>query len=225
MKKAIIIIPILILAGITGLLIFLGVPYDPAQSAYYHMEPPENLTRTIENSRAGNRTTYVEKSVETGGEYTLLEIELAPGGGNDPHHHSEFSEYFTAVSGTLGLWLNGEEIFLEEGESALADIGDEHAFFNPGGDTITFTVRIEPGHPGFEKSLYILYGLSNDGRVDEDGIPENIYHTAVFATLSDTGSSEVGTLLSWVIRRLAGRAQRMGIEDELIERYYLAMTE
>ena len=123
------------------------------------MEPPENLTRTIENSRAGNRTTYVEKSVETGG------------------------------------------------------------------DTITFTVRIEPGHPGFEKSLYILYGLANDGLVDEDGIPENIYHTAVFATLSDTGSSEVGSLMSWIIRRLAGRAQRMDIEDELIERYYLAMTE
>ncbi len=215
----------LVVFPIAGLRMWLGGPYDPAQSTYLDMEPPNGLVRTIVNERAGHSTTFLKKAAETGGEYTLLEIVLAPGGGNDPHYHQEFSEKFKAVSGTLGLKQKGEEVLLEPGETALAEVGDEHAFYNPGDEPITFRVRIEPGSPGFEKALYILYGLTNEGLVDEEGLPESIYHTAVFAALSDTRSHEIGAALSWLIVRLAGRAQRLGIEDELIETYYLSQVE
>ncbi len=228
MKKFLIIlfaIVLLLFVALIGLRIYLGGPYDPAQSTYLKMEPPGNLARTIVNKRAGHTTTFLKKSVETGGEYTLLEITLAPGEGNDPHYHREFSEEFTAVSGSLGLELNGKEILLEEGQTMLTEIGEEHAFFNPGNDTIIFHVRIEPGSPGFEKALYILYGITNEGLVDEQGLPENIYHTAVFAVLSDTRSHEISPVLSWLIVRLAGRAQQLGIEDELIEKYYLSQVQ
>lgn len=31
--------------------------------------------------------TFLETSEETGGEFTLIEIEVAPGGGTPPHYH------------------------------------------------------------------------------------------------------------------------------------------
>jgi quercetin dioxygenase-like cupin family protein len=224
MKKVIYIISILVIAGILGFFLYLGTPYDPERSAYLNVEPPDSVARTIYNSRAGHKTTFIKKSAETNGEYTLLEIELAPGKGNDPHYHEQFNETFTAISGTLGVELNGEKILLEEGDVVIAETGDEHTFFNPTEDTIRFEVKIEPGSPGFEKALYILYGIINDGLVDEKGIPTDLHHAAVFVALSDTRSHEIGPFMSWLISRLAGRAQRNGIEDELIERYYLGMT-
>jgi len=51
----------------------------------------------IDDLKAGKRryyhpgqkdyATFLETSKETGGERTLIEIELAPGGGNVPHYH------------------------------------------------------------------------------------------------------------------------------------------
>lgn len=47
----------------------------------------------------------------------------------------------------------------------------------------SFGVRIEPGQPGFEKSIYILFGLTKDGLVGADGLPKNPVRTAVVADL------------------------------------------
>lgn len=222
MKKIILATVIVLFLGVVIFYLSLGAPFDPEQSEYYDLVPPENLERTIYNSMAGNYTTFVKKSVETNGEYTLLEIDLEPGGENGPHYHLDFSEEFTAVSGTVGVHINGENHYLEEGESKLADTGDVHYFFNNSNEKSTFQVRIEPGSPGFEKSLYILYGLVNDGLVDEEGLPTDILHTALFAAYSDTRASGLLRVMNPIFSRLAGKAQREGIESDLIERYYLS---
>ena len=225
MKKVVIVILVLLVVLVGGFLLYMGAPYDQEKSVLHEVEVPENINRTIENHRAENRTTFLEKSDETGGEYSLLEIELGPGGENILHYHDDFTEEFTVRSGTLGLHLNGTDSLLEPGESALVERGDDHYFFNPSEeDTVRFEVKIEPGSPGFEKALYILYGIINDGLVDDDGIPENIYHTALFIELSDTRSPERSALFNWFVSRMAGRAQRNGVEEELIERYYLHNT-
>ena len=226
MKKWLLGFLVLILLFILSLIIYLGAPYNPDESTYIDAEPPNNLVRTIHNPDAGNTVTFLEKSHETDGEYTLLEIELQPGGGNTPHYHSRFSEDFTAIDGTVGIEMEGEEILLDESNSAKAEAGEVHRFFNPGEEPVMFEVLIEPGSPGFEKALYILYGLANDNLTNDDGIPHNLHHTAVFATYSDTRATGIqGMILGPIIDRLAGRAQRTGIEKDILDRYYFSMTE
>lgn len=212
--------------GIIGLFLFLGAPYDPDKSPYYDMEPPEDIQRTQDHPEIGQRTTFVKKSHETDHQYTLVEVELEPGEGNAVHYHNRFAEIFFPISGTLGVHREGEDLKVESGDSVIVESGEHHRFFNPSDDeAVTFEVRLEPGAPGFEKALYLMYGLSRDGLVDENGLPENIYHTALFVVLGDTRAPGVRSLLSPLMWRIAGRAQRQGIEEEVMESYYVNMTE
>ncbi len=224
MKKVLITVSILIVTAIAGLFFYLGAPFDAEESPYIHLDPPEDVVRTIYNSEADHYTTFLEKSADTNGEYTLLEIDLEPGGENGPHFHGQFSETFTAIEGPVGVHVNGEDHYLNDGESITADIGDIHYFFNDGAERARFQVKIEPGSPGFEKGLYILYGLINDGKAEE-GLPKNSLHTAVFVSYSDTRAPGVLRLVNPIFTRLGGRAQRTGIESELVEKYYFSMTE
>lgn len=221
MKKWIFGFLTIVIIAVISLFIYLGAPYNPNQSDYIDLQAPDHLVRTIHNPDAGNTVTFLEKSIETDGEYTLLEIDLVPNGGNLPHYHGRFTEQFTAINGTLGIELEGEEFLIEEGDSIKAGREQVHRFFNPGEETVTFQVLIEPGSPGFEKALYMLYGLA-----DDKGIPNNPHHTALFVVYSDTRATGIqGLVLGPFIERLAGRAQRENIEAELVETYYLNMTE
>lgn len=216
----------LIFIFILSIIIYLGAPYDPDKSDYFDAEPPENLVRTIHNPDAQNTVTFRKMSHETDGEYTLLEIDLSPGGGNSLHYHERFSETFTAVKGITGVEVDGEEYFLDENESIKAEAGAIHRFFNSGDESVKFEVKIEPGSPGFEKALYILYGLANDGLTNDEGTPKDINHIGIFVAYSDTrGTGLQGLILGSVINRIAGRAQRQGVEADLLERYYFGFTE
>lgn len=225
LKKFVLGLIILVIVAISGLFLSLGAPYDSEASEYYQMSHPENINRTISNSLAKNETTFLKFSEETGGEYTLLEVTLEPGGSNENHYHNKFTEEFTAVEGTLGVRVDDERIYLEPGETHLVERGSVHGFFNDTDEEITFQVKIEPGSQGFEKALYILYGLVNDGLVDENGIPTDPEHTAIFVVYSDTHAPGILGLASPLFRRLAGSAQRTGTEAELVERYFLSHTE
>ncbi len=225
-KKILIGVVVFILAFFTGLFLFLGAPYDPDKSPYFHMEPPDNIQRTQEHPYVGQRTTFLEMAHETDEEYTLLEVELEPGRGNSVHFHDRFSETFYPKSGTLGVHHDGKDMEVEVGDSVIVEPGEQHRFFNPSDDeAITFQVLIEPGSSGFEKALYILYGLGRDGKLDEDGAPESIYYTAIFMVLSDTRAPGIFSALTPLMSRIAGRAQRLGIEEELFENYYVNLTE
>lgn len=228
MKKIFLVLIVIIAVMALGVTVFiysLGAPFDPGQSAYINMTPPENLTRTIHNPTAGHVTTFVTKSHESDHEYTLLEIRLDPGGENAPHYHDSFSETFIGVEGQTGVSVNGEALYIEPGDTVVAEKGHVHYFFNDTDETVTFLVRIEPGSPGFEKALYILYGLANDGKTDEAGTPNDIFDTAIFVAYSNTRASGPLSILNPLFGRLAGKAQRDGVESRLIESYYLSMVE
>lgn len=228
MKKLFVVLILILVAlglGVTVFIYSLGAPFDSGSSPYINMTPPENLTRTIHNPIAGHFTTFVTKSYESDHKYTLLEIQLDPGGENTPHYHDSFSETFIGVEGRTGVFINGETLYLESGDVAVAETGDVHYFFNDTDETVTFQVRIEPGSPGFEKALYILYGLANDGKTDEVGTPNDILDTAIFVAYSNTRASGPLSILNPLFGRLAGKAQRDGVESQLIERYYLSAVD
>lgn len=163
--------------------------------------------------------TFLRTSEETGGELTELEIELAPGGGNPLHNHRTYSERFEVLAGTLGVQVGPARRTLSAGDSALIREGTNHRFFNPTQEPVRFRVELRPGHTGFEQSMRILYGLARDGRTNAVGMPRSLSHIAVAGEISDMGVAGVLRLLQPLLRFLAGRAKKNGIEQALLERY------
>jgi quercetin dioxygenase-like cupin family protein len=83
-------------------------------------------TEKIETLRSGKRryyplgqkdyATFLQTSEETGGERTLIEIELSPGGGNQPHYHLTYDEHFEVPEGALEVQLGKASRTLRPGE-------------------------------------------------------------------------------------------------------------
>ena len=65
--------------------------------------------------------TFLKTSEETDGEYTLIEVEVAPGGGNDPHYHKTYNEHFEVLEGTLEVLVGEETLTLGPGQRAVGE--------------------------------------------------------------------------------------------------------
>ena len=80
-------------------------------------------TRSFHHPIQRDRATFLETSEESGGEPTLAELEVAPGGGNALHRHLAFSERF---EGELTVHVDGRDLALRPGDAATAPIGSLH---------------------------------------------------------------------------------------------------
>ena len=163
--------------------------------------------------------TFLRTSEETGGQYTLVEVEVAPGGGTDLHRHLTYAERFQVLDGALTVEVGGETRTLRSGDSATAPPRSLHRFFNATPAPVRFLVELSPGSPGFEKSLMAAYGLANDGLVCASGMPRSIYHLAVILDWGDIRLPGAFTVAEPVLRFLAKRARQRGI-DRALERKY-----
>ncbi|MCA1716724.1 MAG: hypothetical protein LC781_07630 [Actinobacteria bacterium] len=82
-----------------------------------------------------------------------------------------------------------------------------------------FLCEMRPGQPGFEKTIMVGYGLARDGFTRSDGTPKSLYHMALLLDWSEIRVPGVFTILEPLMRVLAKRARRKGIDRELEERY------
>jgi quercetin dioxygenase-like cupin family protein len=186
-------------------------------------------TEKIEALKAGKRryyhpgqkdyATFLQTSEETGGERTLIEIELAPGGGNQSHYHLTYDEHFEVLEGALEVQLGTASRTLRPGEKAVAYKTVVHSFRNPTDEPATFSVELRPGHAGFEKALKVAYGLAADGLAAANGAPKNPYQLALAFEWGEGRLPGVLAILEPVFRLLAKRARRKGIDKELEARY------
>jgi mannose-6-phosphate isomerase-like protein (cupin superfamily) len=178
--------------------------------------------RVFENPKIKDKVTLLKSSQETNGAYTLLEVELEPGGGNPLHYHTSFIEEFRAVEGNLGIGLPKKQLYLKPGETTRAIPNQIHRFFNPGATPIRFEVKLIPGAAHFEKGLAIGYGLAGDGLTNKKGIPTKLDHLAVLLELTDTRlTGFIALVLPYLLRR-AKRARRKGVLIDLEKKYWLA---
>ena len=161
---------------------------------------------------------------ETNGECTLLTVSVAPGGQNAAHWNGSHSETFTAEHGKVGIYSKSTgNILLSPGESATVKAGEEHYFFHPGEEKeeVQMKIKLEPAREGFEKGLYILYGLAREGRSSNGGIPNNFLHSAVIFPMSDMWPSGLGgVLLTQAMKVFAPIARLSGMEEDLVARYW-----
>jgi mannose-6-phosphate isomerase-like protein (cupin superfamily) len=163
--------------------------------------------------------TFLETSEESGGEHTLIEIEVAPGGGNEPHYDKTYEEHFEVIEGSLEVLVGRKTRVLRPGERAVAGRNVLHRFRNPTGSPTRFLVELRPGHAGFEKAIKAGYGLAADGLTGPTGVPKNIYHLAVLLGWSEMRVPGIFTIAEPLFRLLAIRARRKGIDADLEARY------
>lgn len=183
----------------------------------------ENATgaarRRIYNPIQKDYATFLETSEETGGERSLIEVEVAPGGGTTPHYHLTYAEHFEVLEGALEVMVGGQTHTLTAGEKAVAPKNTLHSFHNATDGPTAFLVELRPGNSGFEKALRVAYGLASDGLSNSKGLPKNLYHTALLFEWGEGRMPGVFTLLEPLMRLLAKRAKRKGIDRELEARY------
>lgn len=178
------------------------------------------MKKIIKNPILGDTVTFLKLASESGNEISELEITLVPGGGNPLHYHTSYTETFTAIQGELGLELkNKRKIILKPGESRLIRIGEVHRFFNPGDREIRFKNEVRPGHTGFENALRILYGLASDGLYNEWKLPKDFRHLAICGIMSDMRLPGLMSITTPLLKFVAARARRKGIERQLLDKY------
>lgn len=179
------------------------------------------IKRVFENPLIKDKVTLLQSSAETGGLYTLLEVELAVGGGNGLHAHTSFEEEFIPIEGVLGIQLEKKNLQVQPGEKAIAPLGKWHRFYNPGDTPIRFQVKLNPSNAGFEKGLMIAYGLADDGATNKKGVPKSFTHIALLTAMTDTILPGIYSFLQPLLRWKAKKAIEKGVDQVLIKKYCL----
>ena len=174
--------------------------------------------RIFQHAKIKDVVTIVKSSEDTHGCYILLEVQLAPGGGNITHYHTSLSEEFIPIAGVLALEVNGTKMLIRPGRKAIATMGQRHRFFNPGKTIITFQVKITPGDKRCTDSLKIGYGLALDGKTTQGGIPRNINHLAFLLELSDTRFTGFLSLIQQLLLRYSKKGQKK-VREKLYRLY------
>ncbi len=175
--------------------------------------------RRIYNPVQKDYVTFLKTSADTNGEYTLVEVELADGGGVGLHYHKTYSEKFICSEGELQVKLDKSIITLQPKESSIAEPNVNHFFRNRSGKTCKFIVELRPASRGFEQSLQIGYGLARDGKVKKNGFPQDKLALAWLFDISESNLPGWMSIFEFVLRKQAKKARAKGIDKELTHKY------
>jgi mannose-6-phosphate isomerase-like protein (cupin superfamily) len=177
--------------------------------------PTDSVYSPVQKDRA----TFVTTARASAGAVTVIDIELAPGGGNFLHYHTAFTERFEVQQGQLGVRIEGRTLRLGPGESAFVQKRERHRFFNGTGDVTLFRAELKPGSPGFESALRIAYGLAADGRTNRKGIPHSVLDLAILTSMAETFPTGPAGLIARLLGRLAATRTAERRRAELMARY------
>jgi quercetin dioxygenase-like cupin family protein len=125
-----------------------------------------------ENRVQGDRAVLREGSEDTGGERLVADLYIRPGGAVAAKHvHDYITERFEVIAGTVRFHLDGEERIAGPGERVEVPPGAVHDWWNVGEEEAHVLVEISPAER-FELMIQNLYGLANDGKTNERGVPK-----------------------------------------------------
>lgn len=177
------------------------------------------MERKIFNPIQKDYVTFLKTSDETNGEYTLVEVELADGGGVGIHYHKTYSEKFECVNGEVQVQLGKTIHVLKSGQSAIAEPNINHLFRNRSGGPCKFKVELRPACKGFEQSLQIGYGLASDGLCDKKGFPKDRLALAWLFEISESNLPGWMSIFEFILRKQAKKARAKGIDKDLTKKY------
>lgn len=177
------------------------------------------MERKIDNPIQKDSVIFLKTAADTRGAYTLVEVELADGGGVGLHYHKTYSEKFDCLEGEVQVQLGKVIHTLQPGQSATAAPMINHLFRKRSGKTCRFKVEIRPASRGFEQSLQIAYGLANDGLCHRNGFPKDKLALAWLFAISESNLPGWRSIFEFILRRQAKKAIRKGTDRQLVEKY------
>jgi quercetin dioxygenase-like cupin family protein len=177
------------------------------------------MERKIYNPIQKDYVTFLKTHADTNGECTLVEVELAHGGGVGLHYHKTYSEKFKCIDGEVQVQLGKKMHTLKKGEEAIAEPNIRHLFRNRSGNTAKFLVELRPASKGFEQSLQIGYGLARDGQTNQKGFPKDKLALAWLFDISESNLPGWRSIFEGLLRKQAGKARTKGLDKELMNKY------
>lgn len=177
------------------------------------------MERKIYNPIQKDQVIFLKTYADTNGECTLVEVELADGGGVGLHYHKTYSEKFDCLEGEVQVKLGKVLHTLKAGQSATAEPKVNHLFRNRSGKPCKFRVELRPASRGFEQSLQIGYGLANDGLTKPNGFPKDKLALAWLFDISESNLPGWMSVFEFILRIQARKAREKGVDKKLMERY------
>jgi mannose-6-phosphate isomerase-like protein (cupin superfamily) len=174
--------------------------------------------QTVGNRQTGETLTMLVSEEDNDGTLQLYRVHLPPHRPSPAlHYHLAFTETFTALDGTLDMYLGRERkhVRLTSGEGVTAQIGQLHTFANNSDEPCTMTVETRPAG-GVVKAFQLAYGAANDGGAARDGLPKNplvrlrfIGIAQGFLLLPPLPLQKLVLRLAFVIAKLTGVERRI----------------
>jgi mannose-6-phosphate isomerase-like protein (cupin superfamily) len=106
----------------------------------------------------GSVMTFKAVAAQTGGDFSLMERTLPPGGRTPPaHRHTNCSEAFFVLDGVITFWLDGEQLSGGPGDFLLVPRGAAHTFGNRSPDLARLLVLHSPAADAYFEELHQLW--------------------------------------------------------------------
>jgi quercetin dioxygenase-like cupin family protein len=134
----------------------------------------------LHNPVTGETIRFVEAAIDTGGEYTLIDVTVEPNGCVAATHvHPLQTETFQVLDGELSMKRGRATIVATAGETVVVEAGAAHTFSNAGDTAVRFRCEVRPAL-GFERLIETMFALASDGKTNAKGLP-NPFRLAVIA--------------------------------------------
>jgi quercetin dioxygenase-like cupin family protein len=177
------------------------------------------MDRKIYNPIQKDTVNFLETAADTAGARTLVEVQLADGGGVGLHYHKTYAEKFICLEGELQVQLGKKILSLKPGDEATAFPYTNHLFRNRSSKPCRFKVELNPSSRGFEQSLQIGYGLARDGKCKPNGFPKDGLALAWLFSISESNLPGWRSVFAFILRKNAKKAIAKGLDKELIDTY------
>lgn len=136
--------------------------------------------KVINNPKTGQSISFLLTSSDTNGELLEMESTFRPLSKEPPpHYHPIQVEDFKILAGELTVRLNGKITTYRANESFHVSAGTIHSMWNRSGETTMVNWSVKPAMSS-ENLLETIFGLTNDGKTNGDGVP-NLLQTVLIA--------------------------------------------
>ena len=106
---------------------------------------------------------------QDGGDLSLMERTLPPGGRRPPaHRHTNCSEAYFVLDGLVAVVIDGEEVQLGPEDFVLVPRGTSHTFGNAGGEQARLLVIHAPAMDAYFAALHELWGREQPPAPEEE---------------------------------------------------------
>lgn len=174
--------------------------------------------QTLVNPVSGERITFRQTSVDTGGEYLEIDVELTPDGAVPGMHvHPNQEERFEILSGNVWFRKGLKKINAKAGDVVVVEPGTAHKFQNKGEEGAAMRVLVTPALE-MERLFEAAVGLAQDGRVTKKGMPKPLDLALFVSEFKDEvrGAGSPGWIQRATLAPLAYIARRRGRAERYV---------